>query len=125
MTVLASILVFVGFKLCRPRVWLKVANIGMEQLFVFTVTLSAPSDVPVTVNYGTADRTAKAGEDYTAQTGSITFAPGETTKTISIVVKGDKKKENNEYFVINLTGAVGAYLLDGEGLGTILDDDRR
>lgn len=39
MTVLASILVFIGFKLCRPKVWLKVANIGMEQLFVFTVTI--------------------------------------------------------------------------------------
>jgi MFS superfamily sulfate permease-like transporter len=39
MTVLASILVFIGFKLCRPRVWVKVANIGAEQLFVFTVTV--------------------------------------------------------------------------------------
>lgn len=94
-------------------------------LFVFTVTLSAPSDAPVTVDFGTADRTAKAGEDYAAQSGTLTFAPGETTKTISIVVKGDKKKESDEHFVINLSAAVGAFLMDAQGLGVIEDDDRR
>ena len=93
-------------------------------LFVFTVTLSAASDVPVTVNFATANGTAKAGEDYDAKSGTLTFAPGETSKTITIVVKGDKKKEANETFFVNLSGAVGALILDGQGLGTILDDDR-
>jgi hypothetical protein len=67
---------------------------------------------------------AKAGEDYTAAPGTLTFAPGQTTRTITIGVKGDKKKEANETFFVNLFGASGALILDGQGLGTILDDDR-
>jgi chitinase len=94
-------------------------------LLVFTVTLSAASDVAVTVNFATANGTAKAGEDYDAQSGPVNFAPGETTKTISIAVKGDRKKEGDETFFINLTGALGALVLDGQGVGSILDDDRR
>src|SRR5262249_4464561 len=64
---------------------------------VFTVTLSAPSTVPVTVSYATADGTAKASDsDYVATSGTLTFAPGETCKTITVQVKGDKKKEVDE-----------------------------
>jgi hypothetical protein len=91
-------------------------------LFVFTVTLSAASDVPVNVNFATANGTAKA-EDYNAVSGTLTFAPGETTKTISIVVKGDRKRESNETFFVNLSSAVGAFILDNRGVGTILNDD--
>ena len=96
---------------------------GGNNLFTFTVTLSAPSTGPVRVNYLTADGTARAGEDYTAVSGSLTFAPGEMSKTITVVVKGDKKKEANETFSLNLSGATGAGILDGQGLGTILNDD--
>jgi hypothetical protein len=92
-------------------------------LFVFTVTLSAPSDAPVTVNFATANGTAKAGEDYVAASGSLTFAPGETTRTITIQVKGDKKRESNESFFVNLSGPTGAFLLDAQGLGVIQNDD--
>lgn len=92
--------------------------------FVFTVTLSAAYDAPVTVNFATANGTAKAGEDYNAASGTLTFAPGQTTRTITIGVKGDKKKEANETFFVNLFGASGAQISDGQGLGTILDDDR-
>ena len=102
----------------------KEGNSGTT-LFVFTVTLSAASDVPVTVNFATANGTAKAGEDYDAQSGTLTFAPGETSKTITIVVRGDKKREADETFFVNLSGASAALILDGRGLGTILDDDRR
>jgi probable HAF family extracellular repeat protein len=93
------------------------------KLFVFTVTLSAPSSVPVTVNFATANGTAKSTEDYTARSGTLTFAPGETTMTISIVVKGDRKREADETFFLNLTGALGAVLQDGQGKGTIRNDD--
>jgi hypothetical protein len=53
----------------------------------------------------------------------VTFAPGETTKTITISVKGDKTKEADETFFVNLANASGARIDDGQGLGTILDDD--
>jgi probable HAF family extracellular repeat protein len=94
-------------------------------LFVFTVTLSAASDVPVTVVFATANGTAKAGEDYNATSGTLTFAPGETSKTITVVVRGDKKREEDETFFVDLSSAFGALLMDWRGLGTIQDDDRR
>jgi probable HAF family extracellular repeat protein len=112
----------------EPR--LSINNVSVQEgrsgtrLFVFTVTLSAPSAVPVTVSFATANGGATAGEDYDAKSGTVTFAPGETSKTISIVVRGDRKREANETFFVNLSGAVGAFILDGRGVGTILDDDR-
>jgi hypothetical protein len=81
--------------------------------------------VHVTVNFATADGTAKTGEDYDAKSGTLTFAPGETSKTITVVVKGDWKAEAGETFSVNLSGVLGALLLDGLGLGTFLDDGRR
>ncbi len=94
--------------------------------FVFTVSLSAPSSQTVSVNYATADGTAtssgKSG-DYKAASGTLTFAPGETTKTIRIAVYGNKTKEGNETFFVNLSGAAGAVIGDGQGLGTIVNDD--
>jgi hypothetical protein len=101
----------------------KVEGHSGTTLFVFTITLSTASTSPVTVNFATANGTAKAGEDYNAQTGSVTFAAGQTTKTISIVVRGDRKREANETFFVNLTGAVGALLSDSQGKGTLLNDD--
>jgi hypothetical protein len=93
--------------------------------FVFTVSLSAASSVPVTVNYATANGSAKKNDnDYVAKSGKLTFRPGETTKTITISVKGDKKKEAHESFFVNLTNANGALLDDYQGEGTILNDDK-
>jgi hypothetical protein len=93
-------------------------------LFKFTVTLSAPSATPVTVNYSTANGTATALDDYTAASGTLTFAPGETTKTITIRVKGDRKREADETFFVNLFGvSSNATIFDAQGLGTILNDD--
>jgi hypothetical protein len=93
-------------------------------LFVFTITLSAASDVPVTVDFATANGTARAGEDYDARSGSVSFAPGDTSKTISIIVRGDRQREANETFFLNLSNALNALILDGQGIGTILNDDR-
>ena len=74
-------------------------------LFTFTVTLSAAYDQAVTMSYRTVNGTATTGDnDYVAKTGTLTFAPGETTKTITIEVKGDSKKEANETFYLDLFG---------------------
>jgi probable HAF family extracellular repeat protein len=94
-------------------------------LFVFTVSLSVAYDAPVTVSYATSDHEARAGQDYVAKSGTLTFAAGETSKTISVTVKGDKQKEPNERFFINFSNAQGAMMFDSLAMGTILDDDRR
>ncbi len=93
-------------------------------LFTFTVTLSAAYDQAVTMSFRTENGTAKSGEDYVARTGTLAFAPGETTKTITIEVKGDYKREANEYFYLDLFGNSGNSLFaKSRGTGTILNDD--
>jgi hypothetical protein len=77
----------------------------------------------VSVSYATADGTAKAGSDYTAQAGSLVFAPGVTTRTIAITVFGDKIDEADESFSVKLSGATNAVIADALAVGTILDND--
>jgi hypothetical protein len=78
---------------------------GQTTLFVFTVTLSAAYDQAVTMSFRPADGTAKTSDnDYVAKTGTLTFNPGETTKTITIEVKGDSKKQADETFYLDLFG---------------------
>ncbi len=90
----------------------------------FTVTLSAASGLPVTVHYATAGGTATAGSDYTAASDTLlTFNPGETSKTVTVQVNGDTTVEPNETFFVNLTSASGGTILDGQGQGTITNDD--
>jgi len=97
---------------------------GQKTLFTFTVTLSAAYDEPVTMSFRTVNGTAKSSEDYVAKSGTLTFAPGETTKTITIEVKGDSKREVDETFSLELFGASSNSLFtDWLGLGTILNDD--
>ena len=92
---------------------------------VFTVSLSAPTTVPVTVNYATANGTATAGSDYQSQSGTLTFAPGEISKTVTVAVNGDRLGEGDERFTVGLTSASNATISDGLGEGTILDDEPR
>ncbi|MGQ0583323.1 MAG: Calx-beta domain-containing protein [Reyranella sp.] len=89
----------------------------------FTVTLSAASASAVTVNFATANGTATAGTDYVAQSGSLTFAPGETQKTIQVSAIGDAVVEANEGFTVVLSNPLGATLADGTAAGTITNDD--
>jgi hypothetical protein len=89
---------------------------------VFTVTIPA-NPQPVSVNYATSDRTAQAGVDYQAVSGTLQFAPGETQRTITVPVIGDRLDEDDETFVVTLSNPVGARLGTAEGTGTILDDD--
>jgi uncharacterized repeat protein (TIGR01451 family) len=91
--------------------------------FVFTVTLSAASAFPVTVNYATADGAAVSPGDYQAASGVLTFTPGQTTQTITVLVNGDTTNEPSEAFVVNLFNAGNASISDNQATGTILNDD--
>ena len=90
---------------------------------VFTVTLSPVSGQTVSVNYATADNTATQPADYTNTSGTLNFAPGTTTQTITVPVVGETAPEANETFFVNLSGAVNATLSDAQGQGTITNDD--
>ena len=90
---------------------------------VFTVRLSAPSPQRVSVSFATADGTATAASDYRRTNGSLIFNPGETNKTIPVVVLGDLLDESNETFFVNLSHAVNAIIADSRGVCTILDND--
>ncbi|HNE56424.1 MAG TPA: Calx-beta domain-containing protein [Leptospiraceae bacterium] len=91
----------------------------------FTVTLSAASGRSVTVDYSTSNGTASAGSDYTAiPTTTLTFNPGETTKTISVAVNGDSTDEVNETFNVSLANvSTSATIAVATGVGTITNDD--
>jgi hypothetical protein len=92
--------------------------------FNFTVTLSPTSNETVTVNFATADGTATTvGSDYVAAFGNLTFNPGETTKTITVLVNGDTQNEPNETFFVNLTNATNAPISKSQGVGTITNND--
>ncbi|MGI0486842.1 Calx-beta domain-containing protein [Pantanalinema rosaneae CENA516] len=97
-------------------------NTGSQDA-IFTVNLSAASTETVTVNYATADDTALAGSDYTAVTGSLTFAPGETSQTIRVPILGDDLVEADETFFVNLTDPTNASITTAQGIGTITNDD--
>lgn len=90
----------------------------------FTVTLSSIANRPVTVDYATTDDSANAGSDYDAASGTLTFAPGELSKTIDVHIKGDTNPENNESFFITLRNASGASLAKSTGFAIIEDDDQ-
>jgi hypothetical protein len=87
------------------------------------VRLDAPSTKTVSVNYSTAEGTAKAGNDYGVTSGTLTFARGETSKSILAPVIGDRLAEANETFFVNVRGAKGATIADGQGVVTIVDDE--
>ena len=96
---------------------------GSTATATLTVTLSPASTAAVTVKYETVDGTATASKDYTAASGTLTFAAGETTKTVTIQVLADTTAENREAFAVRLTDAVRAFVADGQGQVTIVDDD--
>lgn len=90
----------------------------------FTVTLSAPSASTITVNYATSDVSATAGSDYTAEAGTVTFAPGDVVEEITIDVTGDVLFEGDETLTLTLSSpSVTAMINDGTATGTITNDD--
>ena len=76
----------------------------------FAVTLSRAASDPVTVNYATHDGSARAGEDYAAASGTLTFEAGESSKTIAVGVLDDAHDESEETFVLALSNVSGARL---------------
>ena len=90
----------------------------------FTVTLSSASTTPVTVAYSTANGTATAGSDYTATSGTLTFAPGVTSQTVNVSVLGDTASESSETFTVALSNPSGATIVRGTATGTITNDDQ-
>ena len=93
--------------------------------FLFTVTLSGATTSTVSVRFATANGTARSGRngDYLATSGTLSFAPGETSKTVAVRINNDSVAEANETFTVQLSSAVNATIATATATGTILDDD--
>ncbi|MDQ1568466.1 MAG: hypothetical protein QOF96_3346 [Actinomycetota bacterium] len=89
----------------------------------FTVTLSGADSRPVTVSFATADGSARAPDDYQATSGSLTFNPGEVSKTVTVAVKGDTLNETDETFSLVLSSPANAVLGRSQAFGTIVDNE--
>jgi hypothetical protein len=89
----------------------------------FTVDLSSAATGNVTVQYATRNGTASSGSDFAAKTGTITFAPGQTRKTIDISILGDTSFEADEDFFVDLSNAVGGTIARNKATGKITNDD--
>jgi hypothetical protein len=112
---------------------------ALQHHIAFPVTLSAASGATVSVNYATAPinvltkqqafqaavggASCGSNTDYISTSGTLTFGPGETSRTVSVTLCGDATPELNENFQLILSSPVNASLTDGTGLGTIVDDD--
>ena len=132
----------------EPRLSISDASVtepfgGGTSVAVFTVSLSQSHHEPVSVNFSTAEGdtefpggywgywgyyapapAATAGSDFESQAGTLTFAPGETSRQISVVVRDDRLAEWHEYFSVDLTEAsANASIGDGHGLGSIADNE--
>src|SRR5437667_8196425 len=75
------------------------------------------------MDYATSDGTATETGDYAPASGSVSFAPGETSQTVSVSVNGDTTHEADETFTVDLSNPTNATILDGQGLGTMTNDD--
>lgn len=89
----------------------------------FTVTLDAPSGRTAAVDYATSDGSATAGVDYTSASGTLVFAPGDVSETVTVSVVGDNLDEPDETVTLTLSGAVNAVISQPTSTGTIVDDE--
>ena len=111
----------------RPR--LSVSDVTVTEgnsgtvAATFTVSLTSASGKTVSVNFATSNGTATSPGDYTGASGTLTFSPGDTTKTVAITVNGDTIDEPDETFTLTLSSPVSVTLGDATGTGTITDDD--
>jgi len=96
---------------------------GFLSSATFNLTLSAPSQQTVSVLATTQSGTAVGDVDFIAGFITLTFDPGHTTTTVTVFVKGDSVVEGTEQFFVNLSNPVNATIADGQGVGTIVDDD--
>ncbi len=99
------------------------ANEGAAEL-VFRIDLSEPAGRTIFIVYGTFDRSAKAGEDYREERGSLEIQPGDTSATIRIPVVDDDVAEDDETFEVFVTADEALASIDNKrAVGTILNDD--
>ncbi|MGI0485865.1 beta strand repeat-containing protein [Pantanalinema rosaneae CENA516] len=89
----------------------------------FTVNLNAATNQPILVDYTTVNGTATAGSDYIATSGTLAFKPGETNKTISVVINGDTIVESDETFSLTLHDPINVELAVNQAVARILNDD--
>ena len=89
----------------------------------FTITKSGNTRLDATVGWATSDGTARAGEDYANSSGSVTFAPGSTSMSVTVAIIADDRYEGEENFTVTLSGPAMSTLDDASATGTITDDD--
>jgi hypothetical protein len=113
----------------RPTPSLRIENLNVVEgnsgftTAAFPVNLSGPSLLTVTVNYQTFNGSARDGRDYVSTNGTITFQPGETSKTANVQIIGETSKEKDETYAVRLSSPVNATIARVEAIGIILDDD--
>jgi probable HAF family extracellular repeat protein len=90
----------------------------------FLLTISPMTSTAVTVSYATANGSATAGSDYDTTAGTVTIPAGRTTWAVYATVRGDRKREPDEVFYVNLSNAKGATIGDAQATGTIRNDDK-
>ena len=107
--------------------WLSVADAQVQEAegatLDFVVTLSRAVSRTVTVDYATSGGSATAGSDFTATSGTLTFAAGDTSKTVSVPVLNDTVDDDGEMLTLTLSNASGAYIVDNQATGTITNTD--
>lgn len=112
-----------GLTLSVANAALTEGDVGNSSL-PFTVTLSGPEAAVVTVDYATSPGSATAGLDYIATSGTLTFTPGSTSQTFSVLIPGDSNEEPDESFSVLLANVTGnAVLGDATATGTLVNDD--
>lgn len=102
----------------------RVAEGNAANVARFTVRLTSAATQPVTVEYSTSNGTASSGSDYDAASGTLTFAAGETSKHVDVVIRGDAASEGTETFFLTLRNAAGAVVEKGLAMALLEDDDR-
>ena len=98
---------------------------GGSREAVFDVSVSEAFATTKTFDFSTIDGTARAGTDYTAEQGTVTFVPGQTSVQVRVDVSGDGQAEPGEYFhlAVETDGTIADGGIGATGTGTILDDD--
>ncbi len=110
-------------------VWLSISDTNVVEgdsdttNAVFMVTLDRASTVEVIAEYATLEGSAKAGVDFLPTNGVVTFRPGETNQTIEVQIVGDRLDEEDKQFSVELSMSLNGLIRDGQGVGTIVDDD--
>ena len=113
-----------GVRSAPPLLSVADAEAAEGSTLAFVVTLAPAASGEVTVEWATADGTARAGSDYTAASGTLTFAAGETEKTVEVAAADDDAEEAPETLTLTLSNPSGARLGDGEATGTVTEPGR-